>query len=90
MTERVDWDAEAAVMLWGEADDLGFEGGGTLWNGSLADAVAQVLGLPEKMRERAQIVVSYEGGTRNTWLNLADIEALALRPDYSGHCHSSR
>ena len=82
MLERVDWDADAAVMLWGEAEDLNFEGGGTLWDGPLANAVAYVLDLPEKTRERAEIVVAHHGGTQNTWFKLAEIEALALRPDY--------
>jgi hypothetical protein len=82
--ERIDWDATAAVMLWAEGKSVGFERGGTLWNGTLAEAVAYVLELPESTRDRAEIVVSYEGGTRNTWFNLADIEALALRPDYPG------
>ena len=78
----VDWNAPAAVMLWSEAKVVGFERGGTLWKGTLADAVLYVMDLLEGTRERAEIVVSHEGGTRNSWLTLADIEALALRPDY--------
>jgi hypothetical protein len=78
----VDWNAPAAVMLWSEAKAVGFEPGGTLWKGTLADAVLYVLDLPNCTREQAEIVVSHDGGTRNSWLTLPDIEALAARPDY--------
>ena len=80
--EIVDWHAPAAVMLWSEAKVVGFERGGTLWQGTLADAVLYVLDLPEHTREKAEVVVSYDHGRQNSWLNCADIEALARRPDY--------
>ena len=78
----VDWDAPAAVMLWSEAKAVGFEPGDTLLKGTLADAILYVLDLPKDTREQAEIVVSHDGGTRNSWLTLTDIEALAVRPDY--------
>ena len=80
--EIVDWHAPAAVMLWSEAKVVGFERGGTLWNGTLADAVLYVMDLPEDTRQKAEIVISYEGGRQNSWLTAIDIEALARRPDY--------
>ena len=80
--EIVDWHAPAAVMLWSEAKVVGFERGGTLWQGTLADAVLYVLDLPEHKREKAEVIVSHDHRRQNSWLNCADIEALARRPDY--------
>ena len=79
--DQVDWGADAAVMLL-PVDSLGSEGGGTFFTGTLADAVLYVLDLPESTRQEAEIVLPHDAGTRNSWLKLADIEALALRPDY--------
>ena len=78
----IDWDAPAAVMLWSEGKAVGFEPGAPLWKGTLADAVLYVRDLPRQTREQAEIVVSHEGGTRNSWLTHTDVEALAGRPDY--------
>jgi hypothetical protein len=82
MTKVVDWDAPAAVMLWSEAEAVGFARGGTLSNGTLADAVQYFMGLTSDVREKAEVVVSTDGGRQNDWLNVADVEALALRADY--------
>ena len=81
LLDPVDWNADALVVLE-PGEPAVSERGGILFQGTVADAVARFLGLPQAEREHAKIVIVHEGGTWNTWRMPSDIEELGLRPDY--------
>ena len=74
--QTVQWDDRASLHLAGDGGGV-LDGGKGLGSGTLADMIARVMTYPSD--ERGKYVIEKAGDHR---LTLAEIEALAARPDY--------
>ena len=76
--EGVEWDDRAALHMASDGQGI-LDGAKALRSGTLAEMVAQVMAYPQE--DRARYVIQKMGDHR---LGLAEIEALAGRPDFPG------